>query len=130
MTIGAPVVDPLTILPPEIVLQILEFAPVSALASLTATSKAWHQFIDITHQEAIYTSDSKTSQPSGGSRDFSFLSDTHSFAKVFENTTSWKDLCKRQTLLARNWANTRPVSQESVLQVGNDPVWRFKADFK
>ncbi|OGE52708.1 hypothetical protein PENARI_c009G02671 [Penicillium arizonense] len=130
MTIGAPVVDPLTILPPEIVLQILEFAPVSALASLTATSKAWHQFIDITHQEAIYTSDSKTSQPPGGSRDFSFLSDTHSFAKVFENTTSWKDLCKRQTLLARNWANTRPVSQESVLQVGNDPVWRFKADFK
>ncbi|KAJ5770594.1 uncharacterized protein N7511_002645 [Penicillium nucicola] len=130
MTIGAPAVDPLSIFPPEIVLQILEFAPVSALASLTATSKAWHQFIDSTHQEAIYNSDSKTSQPAGGARDFSFLENTHSFAKVFENPESWKDLCKRQTQLARNWADKCPVSQESVLQVGNDPVWRFKADFK
>ncbi|CAI7638158.1 unnamed protein product [Penicillium glandicola] len=122
--------DPLTVLPPEIVLQILQFTPVSALASLTATSKAWHQFIDVTHQDAIYTSEAKTAQPVGGSRDFSFLSDTHSFAKVFEGTKSWKDLCKRQTLLARNWAKPHPVSQESVLRVGNDPVWRFRADFK
>ncbi|OQD92342.1 hypothetical protein PENSOL_c042G01365 [Penicillium solitum] len=123
-------VDPLTVLPPEIVLQILHFTPVSGLASLTATSKAWHQFIDVTHQEAIYTSEAKTAQPPGGSRDFSFLSDAHSFAKVFEGTESWKDLCKRQTLLARNWAKTDPVSQESVLQIGNDAVWRFRADFK
>ncbi|KAF3031093.1 hypothetical protein E8E15_011657 [Penicillium rubens] len=122
--------DPLTVLPPEIVLQILHFTPVSALASLTAASKAWHQFIDVTHQDAIYTSEAKTAQPIGGSRDFSFLSDTHSYGKVFEGTESWKDLCKRQTLLARNWAKPHPVSQESVLQIGNDPVWRFRADFK
>ncbi|KGO39665.1 hypothetical protein PEX1_093000 [Penicillium expansum] len=126
----SPVADPLTVLPPEIVLQILHFTPVSALASLTAASKAWHQFIDVTHQEAIYTSEAKTTQPLGGSRDLSFLSDTHSFAKVFEGTESWKDLCKRQTLLARNWAEPHPVSQESVLQIGNDHVWRFRADFK
>ncbi|KAJ5365177.1 hypothetical protein N7517_008063 [Penicillium concentricum] len=125
-----PMADPLTVLPPEIVLQILHFTPVSALASLTAASKAWHQFIDVTHQDAIYTSEAKTAQPVGGSRDFSFLSDTHSFGKVFEGTESWKDLCKRQTLLARNWAEPHPVSQESVLQIGNDPVWRFRADFK
>ncbi|KAJ5207332.1 hypothetical protein N7491_002035 [Penicillium cf. griseofulvum] len=122
--------DPLNVLPPEIVLQILHFTPVSALASLTAASKAWHQFIDVTHQDIIYTSESKTAQPLGGSRDFSFLSDTHTFAKFFEGTQSWKDLCKRQTLLARNWAEPHPVSQESVLQIGNDPVWRFRADFK
>ncbi|CAG7920528.1 unnamed protein product [Penicillium olsonii] len=122
--------DPLTVLPPEIILQILHFTPVSALASLTAASKAWHEFIDFTHQEVIYTAESKTAQPPGGSRDFSFLSGSHSFANYFKGTESWKDLCKRQTLLARNWADPRPISQESVLQIGNDPVWRFRADFK
>ncbi|KAJ5788243.1 hypothetical protein N7457_003233 [Penicillium paradoxum] len=130
MAVSLHMADPLTVLPPEIVLQILQFSPVSTLASLTATSKAWHRFIDVTHQDAIYTSESKTAQPLGGVRDFSFLSDTHSFAKLFEGTASWKDLCKRQTLLARNWAAQRPVSHESVVQVGNDPVWRFRADFK
>ncbi|GKZ68534.1 hypothetical protein AnigIFM60653_003468 [Aspergillus niger] len=123
--------DPLTVLPPEIVLRVVEFLPVSAVASLTAVSKPWHQFIDITHREAIYSSETKTAQPPGGARDFSFLSNsTTSFTKLFENTTSWKDLCKRQKLLARNWADERPVTRESVLQVGNNPVWRFRADFK
>ena len=130
MTTTATVADPLTILPPEIILQILEFTPVASLASLTVASKAWHQFIDVTHQDAIYASQSKTRQPVGGARDLSFLSDTSSFSKVFEGTTSWKDLCKRQTLLARTWADQHPLSQESVLQIGNDPVWRFRADFK
>lgn len=130
MAVSPYLADPLTVLPPEIVLQILQFTSVPTLASLTATSKAWHQFIDVTHQEAIYTSEAKTAQPLGGARDFSFLSDTHSFAKIYEGTTSWKDLCKRQTLLARNWTAPRPVSHESVVQVGNDPVWRFRADFK
>lgn len=127
------VADPLTILPPEIVLRILDFASVSSLASLTSVSQAWHQFIDVTHQEAIYASESKTVQPAqpvAGSRNLSFLADTPSFSKLFEDTASWKDLCKRQTLLTRNWAERQPVSQESVLQVGNDPVWRFRPDFK
>lgn len=125
-----PLRDPLAILPPEIVLQILDFAPISALASLTSVSRAWHQFIDVTHQEAIYSSETKTTQPSRGARDLSAVPDSLSFCKLFENTTSWKDLCKRQTLLAHNWAKQRPVTRESVLQVGNDPVWRFRADFK
>ncbi|PYI05667.1 hypothetical protein BO78DRAFT_397973 [Aspergillus sclerotiicarbonarius CBS 121057] len=130
MTASSSVADPLTILPPEIVLRVLEFTPISALASLTAVSKAWHQFIDVTHREAIYSSEFKTTQPPGGPRDFSFLSDSATFTKLFEDTTSWKDLCKRQTLLSRNWADERPVTRESVLQVGNNPVWRFRADFK
>ncbi|KAE8319404.1 hypothetical protein BDV41DRAFT_560137 [Aspergillus transmontanensis] len=130
MTGISPVADPLAVLPPEIVLRILEFTPISALASLTAVSKAWHEFIDVTHQEAIYTSESKTVQPPGGARDFSFLSDNTSFTKLFEGTASWKDLCKRQTLLARNWAESQPVCRESVVQIGNDPVWRFRPDFK
>ncbi|PYH96123.1 hypothetical protein BO71DRAFT_321588 [Aspergillus ellipticus CBS 707.79] len=124
------VADPLSVLPPEIVLRVLEFTPVSALASLTAVSKAWHRFIDVTHQEAIYTSESKTAQPLGGARDFSFLSDSTSYSKLFEGISSWKELCKRQKLLGRNWAQSQPITRESILQVGNDPVWRFRADFK
>ncbi|KAI4926553.1 hypothetical protein J4E85_006847 [Alternaria conjuncta] len=128
--------DPLTVLPPEIVLRILDFTPVSALGSLTAVSPAWHQFIDGTHQEAIYSSPTKTSQPhktsqpAGGARDFSFVNDYTSFSKLFDGITSWKDLCKRQTLLERNWNTRQPTTRESILQVGNHAVWRFKADFK
>jgi hypothetical protein len=122
--------DPLTIFPPEIILRILDFSSVSTLASLLAVSKAWHHFIDVTHQQAIYGAESKTTQPPGGTRDLGFLSDTSSISKFYDGTSTWKDLCKRQTLLARNWAARHPVSQESVLQIGNDPVWRFRADFK
>ncbi|CAI7619411.1 unnamed protein product [Penicillium pancosmium] len=113
-----------------IVLRILEFSFVSTLAALTVASKAWHQFIDLTHQEAIYTSESKTRQPPGCSRELSFLSDARTFSRLFEGTPRWKSLCKRQTLLARNWVDPRPMSQESVLQIGNDPIWRFRPDFK
>lgn len=128
--------DPLTVLPPEIVLRILDFTPVSVLASLTCVSRAWHQFIDDTHQDAIYSSPSKTCQPPktlqppGHGRDFSFVQDNTSFSKLFANVSSWKDLCRRQTLLARNWNSPQPVTRESVLQVGNDAIWRFKTDFK
>ncbi|CEJ57935.1 hypothetical protein PMG11_06610 [Penicillium brasilianum] len=130
MTIEPSIADPLATLPPEIILRILEFSSVSAVASLLAVSKAWHQFIDVTHQHAIYGAESKTKQPPGGTRDLAFLSNSCSISNFFNGTSSWKDLCKRQTLLARNWAARHPVSQESVLQVGNDPVWRFRADFK
>ncbi|GLI81065.1 hypothetical protein PoHVEF18_009434 [Penicillium ochrochloron] len=130
MTVDLSGADPLAIFPPEIVLRILEFSSISALASLLAVSKSWHQFIDVTHQQAIYGAESKTTQPPGGSRDFTFLKNTSSVSKFFDDTSSWKDLCKRQTVLARNWAARHPVSHESVLQVGNDPVWRFRADFK
>lgn len=123
-------IDPLTVLPPEIILRILEFTPIAAVSSLTAVSQAWHQFIDITHQEAIYGAESKTNQPPGGARDFAFLSEYANFSRIFEGTASWKDLCKRQTLLARNWAQACPTVRESLLQVGNDPIWRFRPDFK
>lgn len=122
--------DPLAVLPPEIVLRILDFSSVSTLASLLTVSKAWHQFIDVTHQDAIYRAESKTIQPPGGTRDFPFISDTCSISGFFNGTSSWKELCKRQTLLARNWGAQHPVSAESVLQIGNDPVWRFRVDFK
>lgn len=102
----------------------------SVLASLLAVSKAWHQFIDVTHQHAIYSSESKTSQPSGTSRDLNSLDQSLSISKYYQGTSSWKELCKRQTLLARNWAAKSPVCHDTVLQVGNDPIWRFRVDLK
>ncbi|MBE3045470.1 hypothetical protein IMZ48_23570, partial [Candidatus Bathyarchaeota archaeon] len=60
MALTSPGIDPLTVLPPEVVLRVLESATLSALASLTAASKAWHAFIDVIHQDAIYSSTSKT----------------------------------------------------------------------
>ncbi|KAL2823584.1 hypothetical protein BDW59DRAFT_96637 [Aspergillus cavernicola] len=127
----SPPADPLTILPPELALRIVEFASISAIASLTAVSKAWHQFIDFTHQDAIYASKLKSAQSScGAPRDLSSLSNIPTFSKWFDDTASWKNLCKRKTQLARNWASPRPVSRERVFQVGNDPVWRFRADLK
>lgn len=124
------IVDPLELLPAEIVLRIIDFTSVPGVAQLTRASKAWHEFIDSTHQDAIYSSSTKTNHPPA-SRGFAFLGDTKSFAKYFDGVTSWKDLCKRQTLLDRNWAcGQDPITRESVLQVGNDAVWRFRPDFK
>lgn len=121
--------DPLRQLPAEIILHILEFAPPPTLASLTRVSKAWHQFIDVDHQDAIYSSPRKTDHPDGA-KDFTFLSAGSSFSKYFQGVSSWKELCKRQTLLARNWTAAKPETRESIVQVGRSRVWRFKPDFK
>lgn len=123
--------DPLVLLPSELILHVLNFTPASTLASLTRASKAWHHFIDMEHQDAIYSSPSKTDRPDGGMvTDFAFLSPTTSFAKYLDGVASWKDLCKRQTLLSRNWAASEPETRESLVQVGRNRVWRFKPDFK
>ncbi|KAL4787170.1 hypothetical protein BJX76DRAFT_29098 [Aspergillus varians] len=119
MQSSSPPADPLALLPPELVLRVLEFASLSTVAALTAVSKAWHQFIDLTHQDAIYSVLSKTADPP-----------TATFSRWFDDSPSCKVLCERQTLLARNWTSSHPVSRERILQVGNDPVWRFRADLK
>ncbi|KAL3474425.1 hypothetical protein BJX99DRAFT_231601 [Aspergillus californicus] len=118
--------DPLAAFPPELVLRVLEFSSLSSLASLTAVSKAWHEFIDFTHQDAIYAS--KYSRT--GIRGLASQADIPTYSKWFDGTTSWKNLCERRTQLSRNWDSPQPVSCELILQVGNDPVWRFRADIK
>ena len=120
--------DPLNLLPPEIILRIIDVCPISALAALTRLTKSWHSFINETHLEAIYSSPSKTFCASSR-RDLSVVSDFQSFAKYFEGVTSWKDICKRQTLLSRSWDCKAPLTGESVVQVGNDAVWRFRVDW-
>lgn len=121
--------DPLQLLPSEIVLRILEFTPTSGLASLTRLNRSWNSFIDKTHQEAIYSIPERTPHPPN-SKDFKFLENEKTFSPYYESIASWKDLCKRQTLLARNWNSQTPVTRESTIRVGNDPVWRFKPDFE
>jgi len=121
--------DPLHALPAEIVLRVIDFVDVPGTACLTRTSKEWHQFIDHTHQEVIYAASAKTDRPAE-SRDFKHLDQKRSFVKYYQDVSSWKELCKRTTLLRKNWSAQKPTTRESTIQVGNDPVWRFRVDFK
>ncbi|KAK5126857.1 hypothetical protein LTR08_004574 [Meristemomyces frigidus] len=132
--------DPLTLLPPELVLRILDFATVPALAAATCLSRAWHTFIDDTHQDVIYSSATKTKHPSNV-HDFDFLKNAQSFVQYYDNTKCWKDLCKQQTVLSRNWDQQRPITTDLIrgtLWAGSttrrtrweNSVWRFRPDFK
>ena len=121
--------DPLVLLPSEIVLRIIECAELSSVASLTQLTRAWHAFIDETHQDAIYSSPTKAERPLQ-TKNFDFLSDSLNYNKYYNNLQSWKDLCKRQTLLSRGWKRERPITRETTIQIGNDPIWRFRPDFK
>ncbi|KAI5357585.1 Putative F-box domain-containing protein [Septoria linicola] len=119
--------DPLHFLPSEVVLRILDFTSTADLACLTRLNRPWHSFIDEDHQDVIYGP--KTSHPPGA-KDFEFLKDNDSFTKYYTGVSSWKELCKRQTLLPKNWNAESPVTRESTIQIGDHPVWRFKPDFQ
>lgn len=123
--------DPVVLLPAELVLRVLAFAPASAVAALTRTSKAWHDFIDGVNQDAIYAEPSKNPRPEH-CRDVSYLEEHgRSFAKYWHDVASWKELCKRRVLLERSWSEPeKPVTRESVIQVGSSAVWRFRPDFR
>lgn len=121
--------DPLALLPSEIVLRILDFASLSSLASLTCVTRAWNAFIDKTHQDAIYSSPTKTDR-TGSAKGLPSVNRSLDFSKYFNDIQSWKDLCRRQVMLDKRWNRERPVTRESTIQVGTDPIWRFRPDFK
>lgn len=121
--------DPLHLLPSELVLRILEFTTASGLAALTRLNRSWNNFIGQTHQEAIYSHPSKTDQPPGA-KDLSFVHSYKAYSKYFSNIESWKGLCRRQTLLSRNWLKAKPETYETLLGVRNGAAWRFRPDFK
>ncbi|KAK9768986.1 hypothetical protein AB5N19_13415 [Seiridium cardinale] len=122
--------DPLSVLPAEIVLRVLDFACLDSLAGLTRLNQAWHRFIDATHPDVIYAAKLPNVTSLREPRDY--FKDLKSFARYGEDVESWKDACRRQTLLARNWNDERPVTTESIIrfQAANHFVWRFKPDFK
>jgi len=125
--------DPLVHLPSEIVLRIIDNATLASVAKLTQLTRAWHDFIDQVHQDAIYSSPSKVERPVQ-TRNFSFIDSSHDHNKYYneyyDNIQSWKDLCRRQTLLKRGWNRKRPITREANIQVGHAPIWRFRPDFK
>jgi hypothetical protein len=127
--------DPLVHLPSEIILRIIDNATLDSVAKLTQLTRAWHKFIDKVHQDAIYSSLTKTERPPQ-TRDFSFVDpqlDHNKYYNKYYNdiqSYNWKDLCRRQILLKKSWNHQRPITRESTIQVGNDPIWRFRPDFK
>lgn len=127
-------IDPLQLLPSELVLRILEFTSPACLSQLTRLNKSWNTFIDKIHQDAIYSAKITPTSSQHGFHDFSsFDDDSSSFTRFYSGVSSWKELCKRQTLLARNWSRKRPITRELVVGAGSstrDPVWRFRPDFK
>lgn len=122
--------DPLASLPPEIVLRILDFSPISTIAALTCVSKAWHVFVDETHQDHIYSSVSKTAHNPSTKDASLYHHGVQTFSKCYEGARSWKDLCKKQTLLRRNWNSVAPITTESIFNIRKEPIWRFRPDFK
>lgn len=122
--------DPLVSLPPEIVLRILDFSPISTVAALTRTSKAWHAFVDGPHQDHIYSGAGKTIHTPSTKDASLYHRDVQTFYKYYEGTRSWKELCKKQTLLRRNWNAGAPVTTESIFNIRKEPIWRFRPDFK
>lgn len=64
-------VDPLLVLPSELILRILEFTSSSSISQLTRLNKTWHSFIDEIHQDAIYSAKLAPSSSQKGFHDFS-----------------------------------------------------------
>lgn len=137
-------IDPLVLLPSEIVLRILDFCNVSSLASLTRLAKSWNIFIDHTHQNAIYAPHVLPLPhllDAQGPKDLSSYSTSSlAFSPYFKDIECWKELCRRQRLLSASWERTspsssnttiaQPITRESTVQIGSDPIWRFRPDFK
>ncbi|KAK8035118.1 hypothetical protein PG993_010113 [Apiospora rasikravindrae] len=121
--------DPLAVLPPEVVVRIVHFLDVSGTGRLTQASRAWHQFIQHAHREVIYASPTKVDRPDG-CRDLAFLQEKRSLTEYFQGVESWRELCKRQAKLRRNWQSDQPAVRGRTYKIGGDPVWRFRMDFK
>ncbi|KAI1504851.1 hypothetical protein F5X99DRAFT_370082 [Biscogniauxia marginata] len=120
--------DPLGTLPAEIVLRILSFASVGSIASLALTSRAWHSFIESSHQDIIYAA--ITPGVTSLREPEQYFRDWKSFTMFGEGVGSWKEVCRRRVLLERSWESEEPSPTETVIQVGRHPVWRFRPDFK
>ncbi len=121
--------DPLNYFPPEIVLDILHLLPISDVASLTRVSRKWHAFIDERHQDRIYSEPTKTDRDPS-MIDPSLYHRGLSFVKYYEHAKSWKELCKKQILLKRNWASATPVTGETIIDLPGTATWCFYPDLK
>lgn len=119
--------DPLIFLPAEVILNVLAFAKASSIASLVRVSKAWYDFIELKHQDAIFY---RLSMRPPGARDLSsIMAQAEICSPYLIKSTNWKDCCKRQTLLANAWESSAPIFVSTEITAGLD-VWRFRPDFR
>lgn len=120
--------DCLAQLPAELALRIIDWLPLPAISKLTQCSKYWHNFINNVHQDVIYAN--KADRPDS-CHDLASLKDhQQSFVKYTDGASSWKNLCKMQTTLSRNWVSDSPEVHETLIQVSRAPIWRFRPDFQ
>lgn len=121
--------DPLAALPAEIVLHVLEFAPVGSIAALTRTSRSWHAFIDHVHQDAIYAAHLPGISPASTPQEYMGALKSFRPGSISSGVNSWKEACRRRSLLQDAWNSPDPMPIATVIQIGTHPVWRFKPDF-
>lgn len=114
-------------LPAEIVLRILEFAPIGSIAALIGTSRLWQAFIHL-HQDAIYVAHLPHVSPATTPHEY--VSAFKAFrTDLVSAVRGWKDVCRRRCLLQGAWNSPDPMPIATVFQIGVHPVWRFKPDF-
>ncbi|KAJ0114358.1 hypothetical protein J7T55_010747 [Diaporthe amygdali] len=121
--------DPLTVLPSEIVLRILEFASIGIIANLTRTARSWHTFIDDIHQDAIYAAHLPRASRSTTPNEYMGALKAFRPDSLSHGVSSWKEACRRRCLLQDAWDSPNPRPIATVIQIGSHPVWRFKPDF-
>lgn len=121
--------DPLTVLPSEIVLRILEFASIGIIANLTRTARSWHTFIDDIHQDAIYAAHLPRGSRSTTPNEYMGALKAFRPDSLSHGVRSWKEACRRRCLLQDAWDSPNPRPIATVIQIGSHPVWRFKPDF-
>lgn len=121
--------DPLAVLPAEIVLRILEFASLGSIAALIQTTRSWQAFIDHIHQDAIYAAHLPRVSPAITPHEYMGALKAFRPSSVSRGVKSWKEACRRRCLLQDAWNSPDPMPVASVIQIGIHPVWRFKPDF-
>ncbi|KAI9668472.1 MAG: hypothetical protein M1831_001226 [Alyxoria varia] len=120
--------DPLRYLPVEINLNILGFLDIPSLARLSRASKAWNHFINHVHQDPIYAY--QAGHTPNANHEFDKSHSPTTYTRYYQGVTSWKDACKRQYLMHRNWSSESPIIQEHLYDVSPSIVWRFRPDFE
>ena len=124
--------DRLKELPSELLLRVLEYLPPSALGSFLRTSKHYNHFIDHAYQDHLYRLN--TDHPPSCNL-FSFIESLVTYDEYYKGVATWKELCRRRTLLQFNWSERSPLTRQDVFQPGPDNlsqmhrVWRFRPDF-
>ncbi|KAH8110954.1 hypothetical protein DFH11DRAFT_1690590 [Phellopilus nigrolimitatus] len=116
----------ITILPPEIVLNVLRYCSIQELCGLLLVSQEWNAFVKenestVYHAAAIYHNFI-------GPR--TTLEEAHSncTGRWLNNLKGWKDLCQRWFRVEKSWEGRGDTPAKSLLRSTGDDVHRFKLE--